>query len=93
MLEGRRVAVVAGTAHEAYLKGLFTEADVRPYAAADLAREALRRGDVDLLFGDGISLAFWLNGTESGGCCAFQARQTSRAGLGTDLRGRAKSCQ
>ena len=29
-------------------------------------------GDVDLLFGDGIALAFWLNGTDSGGCCAFR---------------------
>ena len=30
------------------------------------------RGEVDLLFGDGISLAFWLNGTDSGGCCEFR---------------------
>jgi len=71
-LEGREVAVVAGTAHEAFLKALFTEADLRTYASAELAREALRRGDVDLLFGDGISLAFWLNGTDSQGCCVFK---------------------
>ena len=30
-LEGKKVAVVAGTAHEAFLKALFTEAEVRPY--------------------------------------------------------------
>jgi polar amino acid transport system substrate-binding protein len=71
-LEGREVAVVAGTAHEAYLKTLFTEVDLRTYATAELARDALRRGDVDLLFGDGISLAFWLNGTDSQGCCVFK---------------------
>jgi polar amino acid transport system substrate-binding protein len=71
-LEGREIAVVAGTAHEAFLKSLFTEADLRSYPNADLAREALRRGDVDLLFGDGISLAFWLNGTDSQNCCAFR---------------------
>jgi polar amino acid transport system substrate-binding protein len=71
-LEGRRVAVVAGSAHEAYLKALFTEAEVRPYPSADVARLALRRGDVDLLFGDAISLAFWLNGTDSENCCAFR---------------------
>ena len=64
--------MVAGTAHEAYLKSLFTEADLRSYPTPELAREALRRGDVDLLFGDGISLAFWLNGTDSAGCCAFR---------------------
>ena len=71
-LEGRKVAVVAGTAHEAYLKALFTEVEVRSYPNADVARLALRRGDVDLLFGDAISLAFWLNGTDSDNCCAFR---------------------
>jgi polar amino acid transport system substrate-binding protein len=71
-LEGREVAVVGGTAHEAYLRALFTEADLRVYPTPESAREALKRGDVDLMFGDGISLAFWLNGTDSAGCCAFR---------------------
>ena len=70
--EGKKVAVVAGTAHEAYLKALFTEVEVRPYPNADASRAALRRGEVDLLFGDAISLAFWLNGTDSENCCAFR---------------------
>ena len=71
-LEGRKIAVVAGTAHEAYLKNLFTEAELHPYPNAEAARDALRKGEVDLLFGDGIALAFWLNGTDSGGCCVFR---------------------
>jgi polar amino acid transport system substrate-binding protein len=71
-LEGRKIAVVAGTAHEAYLKTLFTEAELHPYPTADAARFALKRGEVDLLFGDGISLAFWLNGTDSANCCVFR---------------------
>ncbi|MEA2975361.1 MAG: polar amino acid transport system substrate-binding protein [Alphaproteobacteria bacterium] len=71
-LEGKKVAVIAGTAHEAYLKALFTELELRSYPTAEGAREALRRREVDLLFGDGISLAFWLNGTDSGGCCVFR---------------------
>jgi polar amino acid transport system substrate-binding protein len=71
-LEGKKIAVVAGTAHEAYLKAMFTEAELRPYPNAEAAREALRRKEVDLLFGDGIALAFWLNGTDSAGCCAFR---------------------
>jgi polar amino acid transport system substrate-binding protein len=71
-LEGKKVAVVAGTAHEAYLKALFTEAEVRPYPNAEVARLALRQGDVDLLFGDAVSLAFWLNGTDSANCCVFR---------------------
>lgn len=72
LLEGRKVGVVAGTAHEAYLKTLFTEAEPKPYPDAETARAGLKKGEVDLLFGDGISLAFWLNGTASGGCCEFR---------------------
>jgi len=71
-LEGKKIAVVVGTAHEAYLKTLFTEAELRPYPNAEAARAALKKGEVDLLFGDGISLAFWLNGTDSAGCCDFR---------------------
>jgi polar amino acid transport system substrate-binding protein len=72
LVEGKKIAVVAGTAHEAFLKQMFTEAEVKPYANAEAAREALRNKEVDLLFGDGIALAFWLNGTDSAGCCAFR---------------------
>jgi polar amino acid transport system substrate-binding protein len=71
-LEGKKIAVVAGTAHEAYLKAMFTEAQVRAYPNAEAAREALRNKDVDFLFGDGIALAFWLNGADSAGCCSFR---------------------
>jgi len=71
-LEGKKVAVAAGTAHEAYLKALFTDAECRLYPSAEAARLALRRGEVDLLFGDAITLAFWLNGTDSENCCAFR---------------------
>jgi len=72
LVEGKKIAVVAGTAHEAFLKEMFTEAELHPYPNAEAAREALRNKDVDLLFGDGISLAFWLNGSGSNGCCAFR---------------------
>jgi polar amino acid transport system substrate-binding protein len=72
LVEGKKIAVVAGTAHEAFLKEMFTEAEIRAYANAEVAREALRNKEVDLLFGDGIALAFWLNGSDSAGCCAFR---------------------
>ena len=71
-LEAKKVAVVAGTAHEAYLKTLFTEAELRPFPNAAEARAALKSGAVDLLFADAISLAFWLNGTDSENCCSFR---------------------
>jgi polar amino acid transport system substrate-binding protein len=69
--EGKKIAVVAKTAHEQYLKTFFTEAELKPFPNLDAAREALRKGEVDLLFGDGIALAFWINGTDSANCCAF----------------------
>ena len=70
-VEGRKVAVVTGSSHEAYLKTLFTEAQPVAYRTADIAREALRKGEVDYVFGDGVALSFWLNGTDSANCCEF----------------------
>jgi polar amino acid transport system substrate-binding protein len=70
-LDGVRVAVVGDTAHEAYLKLLFTGVDLRVYPNDEAAREALKSGEVQLLFGDGIKLSFWLNGGESANCCSF----------------------
>lgn len=71
-LEGKKVGVAAGTAHEAYLKTFFTEAELKPFPTLEAARAALRAGEIDLLFGDGIALAFWLNGSDSAGCCVFR---------------------
>ena len=70
-LEGKKIGVVVGSAHEQYLRTLFTEAELRLFRDTEGAREALRRGEVDLLFGDGYGLSFWLNGASSGGCCVF----------------------
>ena len=70
-LEGKKVGVIAGTSHEAYLKAMFTDAELKPYANDDALRLALRRSEVDFIFGDAIALAFWVNGTDSGECCAF----------------------
>ena len=72
LVAGKKIAVVAGTAHEAYLKQMFTQAEIDPYPTDAAARAALKDKKADLLFGDGIALAFWLNGTDSGGCCAFR---------------------
>lgn len=71
-LQGAPIGVVQGTAHEAYLRAFFTGAAIRAYATDQAAREAVRTGDVTLLFGDAIQLAFWLNGSDAHGCCAFR---------------------
>jgi polar amino acid transport system substrate-binding protein len=71
-LDGMRIAVARGSAHEAFLKAFFRDSPLTVYENADLARQALADGKVDFLFGDGISLAFWLNGTLSRQCCEMR---------------------
>jgi len=70
-LEGKKIGVIAGSSHEAYLRAFFTDAEIVSYGNDDGVRQALRRGEVNLIFGDAISLSFWINGTDSGDCCAF----------------------
>ena len=70
-LAGRSVAVVSGSAHEAFLKAFFPAVAIKPFETADAARAAVKAGEADLVFGDAVSLAFWLNGTASDGCCRF----------------------
>jgi polar amino acid transport system substrate-binding protein len=71
-LDGKRIAVARGTAHEAYLRTFFHDSALVVYENTDLAREALAAGKADFLFDDGISLAFWLNGTLSRQCCEMR---------------------
>ncbi|MDX2307904.1 MAG: transporter substrate-binding domain-containing protein [Hyphomicrobium sp.] len=71
-LDGKSIAVARGSAHEAFIKAFFRQSRVQPYETSELAREALQQGRVDFVFDDGISLAFWLNGTLSRRCCGFR---------------------
>lgn len=71
-LYGRRIAVARGTPFEAYLRAFFRNSPLALYENVDLAREALAEGRADFLFDDGISLAFWLNGTASKQCCVLK---------------------
>lgn len=71
-LAGRKVGVVAGSAHEAYLRNFFPELQIRSYPNLETALASLRRAETDLFFGDGITIAFWLNGSGSGNCCVFR---------------------
>lgn len=71
-LEGRKIGVAKGSAHEAYVRAFFRDSPIRVFETVELARDGLLTGDVDMLFDDGISLAFWLNGTASKACCEFK---------------------
>lgn len=71
-LAGQKVGVIRSSAHEAYLKMFFKETAVVPFESAEQAREALAASQIDLVFDDGISLVFWVNGTLSRECCEFK---------------------
>jgi polar amino acid transport system substrate-binding protein len=69
---GKKIGVAKGTGHEAFLKQFFPSAEVVSFDSADDAQMALKGGQLDLVFGDGIGLTFWLNGVTSDGCCDFR---------------------
>ena len=71
-LEGKKIGVAKGTGHEAYLKMFFPDAAIATFDTADDAQKALKSGAIDLVFGDGIGLTFWINGVTSDGCCEFR---------------------
>lgn len=71
-VEGKKIGVAHGTGHEAFLKAFFSGAEAVPFDSADDAQMALKAGHVDLVFGDGVGLTFWLNGVTSDGCCEFR---------------------
>lgn len=71
-LAGRRVGVAGQSAHEDYLRTFFARADIRAYASQEALRAALRNGEVDFAFGDGVTFALWLNGSDSARCCRFE---------------------
>ena len=62
---------MARTAHEAYLAAFFPEVGRKLYATVDEAREALKKGEADAHFGDGVQLSMWLQSEAAGGCCVF----------------------
>ncbi len=78
-LKGEKVAVVKGSAHEAFLRDFFEGAKLVPYETPAEARAALKSGEVSLLFGDGISLMFWIQGTDSARCCEFKGEGYTEA--------------
>jgi polar amino acid transport system substrate-binding protein len=71
-LESRRIGVLKYSAHEAYIKKVYPDSQSIAFDSPDAAREALAKGDIDALFGDGLSLAFWANGTSSKSCCELK---------------------
>jgi polar amino acid transport system substrate-binding protein len=71
-LAGKTVGVVKGSAHESYLARFFPVASSKPYDSFAALVRALKGGEIDLAFADGVTLSVWLGGEDSGDCCAFR---------------------
>jgi polar amino acid transport system substrate-binding protein len=70
-LAGKTIAVETGSRYEAFARRFWPQAELAGYGSAMEAREAVKSGAVDALFGDGLNFSFWLRSEDSNGCCAF----------------------
>lgn len=70
-LEGKRIAVLGGTAHEAFLAAYFPGATLEPRMSFAALTAAVRSGEADLAFADGLALSLWLAGPDTQNCCRF----------------------
>jgi polar amino acid transport system substrate-binding protein len=70
-LKDKMTGVVAGSAHEAYLRTFFSGSIAKPYPNLTALESALRSGEIEAAFGDGLTFALWLNGEDSQDCCVF----------------------
>jgi polar amino acid transport system substrate-binding protein len=71
-MRGQTIGVQAGTAHEAFLRDHFKDAELKTYPDRRALWAALKSGEAPVIFGDGVALSLWLNGVEANGCCAFR---------------------
>lgn len=79
-LAGKRIGYVANSSHGAWLEKYYSRSTLTPFPSETDMYEALRTGALDVLFGDGLRLVYWLAGSSSRGCCkpldgAFVDRQ------------------
>lgn len=70
-LRGKRVGVLAGSAHERMLRDYFGSVRAVPFARPDELYGELKAGRIDAAFGDGMRLSFWLAGSDAADCCRF----------------------
>ncbi|MBS3648571.1 transporter substrate-binding domain-containing protein [Pseudaminobacter sp. 19-2017] len=70
-VKGKRVGVVAGSAHERLLRDVFGNVQEVTFKDEKALLADLKAGKLDAAFGDGMRLAFWLAGPEAANCCRF----------------------
>ncbi|HEX7776259.1 MAG TPA: transporter substrate-binding domain-containing protein [Parvibaculum sp.] len=90
-LAGRRIAVQAGSVHEAFLKSRFPAAVIVALPTLDAVEAALADRRADLAFADRNALLSWISGGDGGRCCRlvgvdYTDKSYFGAGAGIALR-------
>ncbi len=70
-LKGKRVGVVAGSAHERMLRDDFPEVTAAPFPTEAALFADIKASKIDAAFGDGMRFGFWLAGSDAADCCRF----------------------
>ena len=70
-LKGKRVGVVANSAHERMLRDDFPAMTAAPYPTEAALFTDIKAGKIDAAFGDGLRFGFWLAGSDAADCCRF----------------------
>jgi polar amino acid transport system substrate-binding protein len=70
-LAGSKIGVLAQSAHEANARSYFPNAEITGYASDERLIADLQAGKINLIFGDGMRLAFFLSTETGSSCCRF----------------------
>lgn len=65
----KKTGVVTGSAHETYMREFFENREIIGFETLQKAHDALKKGEVDAVFSDAVSQAFWLASDASEKCC------------------------
>jgi polar amino acid transport system substrate-binding protein len=68
-LAGRRLGFRGNTVHARFVEQFYNRSALTPFDTQEAMLEALRTGQIDVVFGDAVELAFWQDGSASRGCC------------------------
>ncbi len=80
-LAGKRIGVVKGSAHEAWVMQYYSRSNIRPFATSAEAFTALRGAVIDAYFGDSLQIMFWLTGEDFAGLLPLCRRRLQRSGV------------
>lgn len=68
-LDGKKIGVLGGSAHEAWLKRFYPDSQLVAFPDQAALGEALKTAAVDVIFDDAVKLIYWVKGETSQKCC------------------------